>query len=156
MQIFARSFAAFALSVLNAMADERLTAELCTAIASAMNDGDRGARSRWVSMKQMLIDANLARFAQLHPSMLLCHNDNRGGYGLNAFNSHLLGWKIGKVGADLQELLHACCIELSANGMFAKSRWSSTSDLCKARAAYSARSWATRSICHCLAVILWA
>jgi hypothetical protein len=115
MQIFARSFAAFALSVLNAMADQRLTAELCTAIASAMNDGDRGARSRWVSMKQMLIDANLAHFAQLHPSMLLCHNDNRGGYGLNAFNSHLLGWKIGKVGADLQELLHACCIELSAN-----------------------------------------
>ena len=115
MQIFARSFAAFALSVLGAVADQRLTAELCTVIESAMNDGDRGARSRWVSIKQILIVANLARFAQLHPSMVLCHNDNRGGYGLNAFNSHLLAWKIGKVGADMQELSHACCIELSAN-----------------------------------------
>ena len=118
MHILARNFAAFALSVLNAMADQRLTAELCTAIASAMNDGDRGARSRWVSMRQMLIDANLARYSNLHPSMLICHNGNRGGHGLNAFNSHLLGWKVGKVGADLQELLHACCIELSANADF--------------------------------------
>ena len=115
MQIFARSFAAFALSVLNAMADERLTAELCTAIESLMQDGDRGSRSRWVSIKQELIDANLARYSSLHPSMLLCHNGNRGGHGPNAFNSHLLAWKIRKVGADLTELLHACCIELSAN-----------------------------------------
>ena len=115
MQIFARSFAAFALPVLNAMADERLTAELCTVIESLMKDGDRGSRSRWVAMKQALIDANLARYSNLHPSMLLCHNDNRGGHGLNAFNSHLLAWKIRMVGADQQELLHACCIELSAN-----------------------------------------
>ena len=97
------------------MADPRLTTEVCTAIDALVKDGERGARTRWGEIKAALVDANLAQLTHLHPNMLLCHNDNRGGHGLNAFNSHMLAWKISKVGGDVSELLHACCIEISAN-----------------------------------------
>ena len=44
---------------------------------------------------------------------MLVHPRNRGGLGINAFNSHITGGKIVRVGADLDELRKATVIEMS-------------------------------------------
>ena len=69
--------------------------------------------SRMNQVLQELTDSKLLTMNLLKPSAVLCHPDNRGKLGLNAFDVHIKGKKVLAVGADLNELRGAVCFEMS-------------------------------------------
>ena len=71
--------------------------------------------SRMNQVLEDLEDMKLLTVAVLKPKAVLCHPDNRGRLGLNAFDCHIKGNKVLAVGTDLNELRGAVCIEMSPN-----------------------------------------
>ena len=63
----------------------------------------------------MLLETGMARKEMAHPSLILCHPDNRGGLGISARNMHETIAKILGAGADMNELKRAVCFEFSPN-----------------------------------------
>lgn len=51
----------------------------------------------------------------LKPSQLMCHMDNRGGLGLNAYNAHRVGKEVMRVGVDESKLWNAYSFEISSD-----------------------------------------
>lgn len=69
----------------------------------------------WAKITDVLLSTNIAYFAELSCTVVLCHPKNTGGLGLNPHNIHKNGASIKKAGADDSELCRATCFELSSD-----------------------------------------
>ena len=81
-------------------------------IIDAANLGTLAPNTALADIEEILKDKHIVRLVDLHPDEIACHPDNRGSFGLNAYNVHKNGAEIDKVGCDLAQIKNATCFEL--------------------------------------------
>ena len=72
--------------------------------------------TKFLSIKSKLLELKVGRTDVLHVSDMLCHHSNRGGTGINPYNSHKQLARVHKAGANLSLLNQATCVELHPVG----------------------------------------
>ena len=90
-------------------------AELAAKINSVLSTADETPPLQlWNTILDILKEYNVPyELEAVDPKMLLPHPKNRGGSMLHPFNSHKVGLKVKKAGADFKELTKARCWEVS-------------------------------------------
>jgi hypothetical protein len=89
-------------------------AELVTEVQTLM-DANVGPITRWSNVLEVFLKHNIAyKVAELAPSVLMVHPENRSKLGVNPFNAHKVGAYIKRVGADFKELGNAVAFEVCA------------------------------------------
>jgi hypothetical protein len=98
------------------MAGPGLTVAFITAVDLVLkNEKKIGVFSQWQALSNLMADHAVSYQAKDQDCKLfLCHPDNRGKLGLNAYNAHRNGSVIAKVGANLSELTNSVAFELSS------------------------------------------
>ena len=100
------------------MADRRFTPQLCKEIDDALAADDIvvGPLSKLNMCMHVFRQNNIIEKRVLNTPKLFVHPRNRGGLGINAFNSHKTLKQIRTVGADRRMLLKSVCFEVTPMG----------------------------------------
>ena len=81
-------------------------------IKAKMAEPEAGPLAIWTSCRDKLKELKVGRNERIPPHLMLVSSKNRGGAGVNCFNSHKNLLRISKVGADLELLTQAACVEM--------------------------------------------
>ena len=93
------------------MVDRRITKELDEQMQKLLHPNPpMPANTQWIKICELLKAHGLIYSANLHPSELLVHPENRNRMGLSYHNVHKNGDKVVQAGADLQQLSKASLV----------------------------------------------
>ena len=73
-----------------------------------------GPVQKWLEIKKVLVDNNLAHYTKAKATEFVVHAQNRASTLINPFSMHVKGLEILRAGADKSWLDGAVCIELPA------------------------------------------
>ena len=85
-------------------------------VVALLEDKKAAPLTRWTAIVDLFKKHSLVYDMKIDPAAVLVHPKNRAKLGINAHNSHKLGSKIKKCGADFKMLANATVIEMAPPG----------------------------------------